>query len=205
MRLRDRALKAIAQGIFITDPANRSDEPIIYVNAAFERLTGYTQAEVAGRNIEFLRGDRDRPSGPSRDLRSAFRDRREADGRNDLVPQGRYDLLGTPDHGPGGGARRPDQSLRGGHHRRYRAEAAIEQSGSARARSRLRLMIESVRDYAIFAIDLQGPGLELERRGRAPLRLPRDSRSSAEPVEDLSSPEDRESPAIPLARTLPEP
>ncbi len=36
MRLRDRSLAAIAQGLFITDPS-RSDEPIIYVNAAFER------------------------------------------------------------------------------------------------------------------------------------------------------------------------
>ena len=37
IRLRDRALEAINQGIFITDPA-RPDEPIIYVNAAFEVL-----------------------------------------------------------------------------------------------------------------------------------------------------------------------
>ena len=65
MRLRDRALKAIAQGVFITDPA-RSDEPIIYVNAAFERLTGYTQAEVAGPEHRVPPGPGDRPRGASR-------------------------------------------------------------------------------------------------------------------------------------------
>jgi PAS domain S-box-containing protein len=76
MRLRDRALKAIAQGIFITDPAN-VDEPIIYVNAAFERLTGYTQAEACGRDIEILRGEKTEPEAIE-ELRTAFRDRREA-------------------------------------------------------------------------------------------------------------------------------
>ena len=55
MRLRDRALQAINQGIFITDPA-RADEPITYVNAAFEELTGYALGEAKGWDIEFLRG-----------------------------------------------------------------------------------------------------------------------------------------------------
>jgi len=76
MRLRDRALRAITQGIFITDPA-RSDEPIIYVNAAFERLTGYTQAEVAGRNIEILRAPETDPAALA-ELMAAFEERREA-------------------------------------------------------------------------------------------------------------------------------
>jgi PAS domain S-box-containing protein len=55
MRLRDRALQAINQGIFITDPA-RADEPITYVNATFEELTGYALGEAKGWDIEFLRG-----------------------------------------------------------------------------------------------------------------------------------------------------
>src|SRR5262249_32535619 len=46
---------SIAQGLFLTDPS-RSDEPIIYVNRAFESMTGYTQEEIAGRDIAFLRG-----------------------------------------------------------------------------------------------------------------------------------------------------
>ncbi len=56
MRLRDRALRSIAQGIFITDP-RRATEPLFYVNAAFERMTGYTLAEATGRDIRFLAGD----------------------------------------------------------------------------------------------------------------------------------------------------
>jgi PAS domain S-box-containing protein len=55
MRIRESSLRAIAQGVFITDP-NRADEPLSYVNAAFERLTGYGLPEVKGRDIEFLRG-----------------------------------------------------------------------------------------------------------------------------------------------------
>jgi PAS domain S-box-containing protein len=61
MRLRDRSLAAIAQGLFITDPS-RSDEPIIYVNKAFESMTGYTQREVAGRDVGFLRGKNTDPA-----------------------------------------------------------------------------------------------------------------------------------------------
>ena len=41
--------------MFITDPA-RSDEPITYVNAAFEELTGYTWREIKGRKIDFFAG-----------------------------------------------------------------------------------------------------------------------------------------------------
>jgi len=71
MRLRDRALKSISQGIFITDPT-RSDEPITYVNAAFERLTGYEQAEAEGRDVRFLRGPETDPEALE-DLKQAFR------------------------------------------------------------------------------------------------------------------------------------
>jgi PAS domain S-box-containing protein len=55
MRLRESALRAISQGVFITDPA-RSDEPITYVNAAFEELTGYPWQEIKGRKIDFFAG-----------------------------------------------------------------------------------------------------------------------------------------------------
>ena len=40
----------------ITDAAE-FDNPVIYVNPAFERLTGYTKEEAAGRNARFLQGD----------------------------------------------------------------------------------------------------------------------------------------------------
>lgn len=42
-------------GIVVTD-AQASDHPIVFVNPAFERLTGYTAAEVMHRNCRFLQG-----------------------------------------------------------------------------------------------------------------------------------------------------
>ena len=39
----------------ISDP-NLPDNPIVYVNAAFEDLTGYPAADVVGRNCRFLQG-----------------------------------------------------------------------------------------------------------------------------------------------------
>ncbi|HEY2158022.1 MAG TPA: response regulator, partial [Isosphaeraceae bacterium] len=61
MRLRDRALRSIAQGIFITDP-RRKTEPLFYVNAAFERMTGYALAEATGRDVRFLAGHETDPT-----------------------------------------------------------------------------------------------------------------------------------------------
>ncbi len=54
-RLRDRALAASSNGILISD-AKQSDNPIIYTNASFERITGYSSAEVVGSNCRFLQG-----------------------------------------------------------------------------------------------------------------------------------------------------
>lgn len=61
LRLRERALEASANAIIITDHL-QPDQPIIYVNPAFERITGYSAAEAIGRNCRFLQGtDRDQP------------------------------------------------------------------------------------------------------------------------------------------------
>ena len=61
-RLLDRAVAASSNGIIITDP-NLPDAPIIYVNPAFERTTGYSRDEVVGLNCRFLQnGDRDQPA-----------------------------------------------------------------------------------------------------------------------------------------------
>jgi PAS domain S-box-containing protein len=55
LKLRDRALAAAGEGILITD-ATEFDSPLIYVNPAFERITGYSRDEVTGRNARFLQG-----------------------------------------------------------------------------------------------------------------------------------------------------
>ena len=55
LRTRDRAVQSSINGIVITDAA-RPENPIVYVNPAFERLTGYSSDEALGRNCRFLQG-----------------------------------------------------------------------------------------------------------------------------------------------------
>lgn len=72
LRLRDRAIQAVTQGILITDPA-QADNPIIYVSPSFEKLTGYTTSEVLGRNCRFLQGPATDPETAAR-VRKAIRE-----------------------------------------------------------------------------------------------------------------------------------
>ncbi|MBD3385337.1 SpoIIE family protein phosphatase [candidate division KSB1 bacterium] len=53
--LKDKALLVSAEGITISDNTQR-DNPIIYANKGFERLTGYPVDRVLGRNCRFLQG-----------------------------------------------------------------------------------------------------------------------------------------------------
>jgi PAS domain S-box-containing protein len=53
--LRDHAMASSEEGICISDPS-RPDNPLVYINAGFERLTGYTDEEALGRNCRFLQG-----------------------------------------------------------------------------------------------------------------------------------------------------
>jgi PAS domain S-box-containing protein len=74
LRLRDRAMASSANGIVITDP-NQPENPIIYVNPAFTRITGYSEAGVIGLNCRFLQGEeRDQPA--VGELREAIREGR---------------------------------------------------------------------------------------------------------------------------------
>lgn len=55
------ALDVINDGILITD-TTKDDNPIIYCNRKFSRMTGYAREEIIGRNCRFLQGkDRDQP------------------------------------------------------------------------------------------------------------------------------------------------
>ena len=67
-------MAASAEGITIAD-ASLPDNPLIYINAGFERLTGYSVAEVLGRNCRFLQGPGTDPATVNA-LRTAVRERR---------------------------------------------------------------------------------------------------------------------------------
>jgi PAS domain S-box-containing protein len=74
LRLLERAVTASTNSIVIADP-NQPDVPLVYVNPAFERTTGYAAEEVLGRNCRFLQGkDRDQPA--LGELRTAVREGR---------------------------------------------------------------------------------------------------------------------------------
>ncbi|QLD90652.1 PAS domain-containing protein [Natronomonas salina] len=68
--LKERAMDEAPVGITISDP-RREDNPLVYVNDAFERLTGYSREAVLGRNCRFLQGERTDPSAVA-ELRSAI-------------------------------------------------------------------------------------------------------------------------------------
>jgi PAS domain S-box-containing protein/putative nucleotidyltransferase with HDIG domain len=55
LQILSHALAASTVGIVITD-ALQPDQPVLYVNAAFEELSGYPAAEIIGRNCRFLQG-----------------------------------------------------------------------------------------------------------------------------------------------------
>jgi PAS domain S-box-containing protein len=50
------AVRATRMPMLITDPA-RPDNPIVFCNDAFSKLTGYSRAEILGHNCRFLQGE----------------------------------------------------------------------------------------------------------------------------------------------------
>jgi len=60
LALKDKALDVAAEGITIAN-AGLPDQPLIYANEGFERMTGYRVDEVLGRNCRFLQGPLTRP------------------------------------------------------------------------------------------------------------------------------------------------
>ena len=74
-RLSALAFESTSEGVVITDSACR----IVMVNPAFERITGYTQAEAAGRTCAFLQGpETDAPTVVA--IREALENQREFSG-----------------------------------------------------------------------------------------------------------------------------
>ena len=64
-RIRDRAVVAAGLSFTISDP-HQPDHPLVYVNPAFERTTGYSYDEAVGRNCRFLQGPDSDPAAVQR-------------------------------------------------------------------------------------------------------------------------------------------
>ncbi|GGH11001.1 PAS domain-containing sensor histidine kinase [Mucilaginibacter phyllosphaerae] len=86
--LMTRALDASISGVIITDN-QQPDNPIIYCNAAFERITGYKRKEIIGHNCRFLQKE-DRSQKEREILRNAV-----ADGKSCVVEMRNYQKNGT--------------------------------------------------------------------------------------------------------------
>jgi PAS domain S-box-containing protein len=51
-----KILDSSVNGITLADP-DMEDMPLVYVNKAFEKMTGYTMEEVVGKNCRFMQGE----------------------------------------------------------------------------------------------------------------------------------------------------
>lgn len=67
-------LDTCVNGVTLSDP-DLPDNPIVYANSVFERMTGYSQEEILGRNCRFLQGE-DRDQHGLDAIRQALREHR---------------------------------------------------------------------------------------------------------------------------------
>ncbi len=65
-----RLVESSPEGVVLID-AQRADHPVVYANPAFEALTGYSAAELMGRNLRLLQAD-DREQDGRHRLRDAL-------------------------------------------------------------------------------------------------------------------------------------
>ena len=72
-----KILDSCVNGVSLADP-DQEDMPLVYVNKAFETITGYTLAEVVGKNCRFLQG-KERDQTEVNKLREAIKDRKSVE------------------------------------------------------------------------------------------------------------------------------
>ncbi len=75
LQLNRRIFRSVTSGISVAD-VTRPDLPLVYVNPAFEVMTGYSLEEVLGKNCRFLQNDDHDQPGLTL-IREAIRARRE--------------------------------------------------------------------------------------------------------------------------------
>jgi PAS domain S-box-containing protein len=66
-------MDSCVNGISLSD-VKQADMPLVYVNEAFERMTGYRKEEILGRNCRFLQGN-DRNQECIKEIREAINNR----------------------------------------------------------------------------------------------------------------------------------
>jgi PAS domain S-box-containing protein len=64
-----RGIEEMPGGFIVTDP-HQPDNPIVFASGGFEDLTGYSSADIEGRNCRFLQGE-DTDQESVREIRSA--------------------------------------------------------------------------------------------------------------------------------------
>ena len=74
-------LDTTVNGITLSDP-NQEDNPIVYANAAFEKISGYSSAETVGKNCRFLQG-KDKGQVHVKNIKEAIEERRPI--RTDII------------------------------------------------------------------------------------------------------------------------
>ncbi|MDP9435131.1 MAG: SpoIIE family protein phosphatase [Actinomycetota bacterium] len=151
--VRDRAVIAAGLSFTISDPS-LPDDPLVFVNPAFERTTGYTAAEVLGRNCRFLQSEQTDPAAVA-EVRRALRDQEHAvvtllnrrkDGTlfwNELSLSPVYDGDGRLTHRVGIQADVTDRVLAEQERQRHLAAERSARAAAERAQGRLALLAEA--------------------------------------------------------------
>jgi PAS domain S-box-containing protein len=73
LRQKTRAIEAAPLGIVLTDP-NQEDNPAVYVNDAYQEMSGYSANELLGRNLRYSQGP-ETAEEPVAELREAIDER----------------------------------------------------------------------------------------------------------------------------------
>jgi PAS domain S-box-containing protein len=156
------ALDLLEEGVLVTGPAE-DDTPILYANAAFERLTGYSRSELVGRNCRILQGERTDP---------AVREQIGAAVRAGMPFEG--DVLNYRRDGTPFLNRLRIRPVRGvpgevTHFVGVQVDLTAAHAELVRSEERYRLLIEHA-PYGIFALDSAGTFTEINRAGQEILR-----------------------------------
>jgi PAS domain S-box-containing protein len=136
--------------IFVLDPHRR----VVEWNRGAERILGYTEEEILGHSADIVFTEEDRRAGaPEQEQEKAAREGRAEDERWHRRKHGEH-FFGS---GVMSGVFDEDGTLLGYVKiMRDFTDRRAEQEQLARSEERYRLLVESIKDYAIFTLDAEG-------------------------------------------------